>query len=553
LFLKSILMYRYSHSRLLICLLLCFLLCSCSELPNGLKTADRIMESAPDSALQILKQINPHKLYTPSNKAWYALLISQALDRNDIKLESDSIIKTATDYYTGKEPERAAYAWFYYARIEGNRGNADEEANNLLKAQKFAQFTVNYKLQGLIYSEKAKMYESQKQFDSMIRYNRLSFHSFQLSNSTQNCIISLINLGQGFMYSSRPDSAIPYYTSAGKMALSIRDTLLISTVYKSLGTVYYLQKHFGEALSNYKKAPITHIEVYDANKRYLMAKTYIETGEVDSARNLLNKIVDPHEFAPDYYRLWLSIYEKEGNLKDALRTAIKITYIKDSVNDRKLSVSFAGLDKKYKYQGLQIENQNLIIKNKQRGIFLLFSLFVLSIFFVVALFWRLNIKKKQFDVQNELLEKEKAFVEVEKEKVEKEKENSTLLEKQLKLQAILLLNIEQHRTNVIKRPALWKNESKEMHPEQNNTFHEELIACMDLEYTDISHRLLKDFPSLSKRDILICCLLLAGFETGMIATILDVKLDSINKYRYRLRLKFQLQNSDNLVDYLRQF
>ena len=546
-------MHTYFNFRFLIYALLCIFLCSCYETPNGLNTADSLMESSPDSALQILKQIRPNKLYTSSNEAWYALLMSQALDRNDIKLETDSIIKTATDYYTGKEPERAAYAWFYYARIEGNRGNADQQVNNLLKAQKFAQFTVNYKLQGLIYSEKAKMYESQKQYDSMIHYNRLSLHSFQLANSTQNCIINLINLGNGFMYSSRPDSAIPYYTAAGKMALTIRDTLLMSTVYKCIGTVYYLQKQFREALNYYKLAPITNIGVYDANKRYLMAKAYIETGELDSARILLTKIADPHEFAPDYYNLWLRIYEKEGNLKDALRTAVKITYIKDSVNDRKLSVSFAGLDKKYKYQGLQIENQNLVIKNKQRGIFLLFSLFVLCFSFVVALFWRLNIKKKQFDVQNELLGKEKAFVEIEKEKVEKEKENSTLLEKQLKLQAILLLNIEQHRKNVIKRPGLWKNESKEMHPEQNNTFHKELIACMDLEYTDISHRLIVDFPSLTKRDILICCLLLAGFDTGMIATILDVKLESITKYRYRLRLKFQLQNSDNLVDYLRQF
>ena len=546
-------MHTYFNFRFLIYALLCIFLCSCYETPNGLNTADSLMESSPDSALQILKQIHPNKLYTSSNEAWYALLMSQALDRNDIKLETDSIIKTATDYYTGKEPERAAYAWFYYARIEGNRGNADQQANNLLKAQKFAQFTVNYKLQGLIYSEKAKMYESQKQYDSMIHYNRLSLYSFQLANSTQNCIINLINLGHGFMYSSRPDSAIPYYTAAGKMALTIRDTLLMSTVYKCIGTVYYLQKQFREALNYYKLAPITNIGVYDANKRYLMAKAYIETGELDSARILLTKIADPHEFAPDYYNLWLRIYEKEGNLKAALRTAVKITYIKDSVNDRKLSVSFAGLDKKYKYQGLQIENQNLVIKNKQRGIFLLFSLFVLCFSFVVALFWRLNIKKKQFDVQNELLGKEKAFVEIEKEKVEKEKENSTLLEKQLKLQSILLLNIEQHRKNVIKRPGIWKNESKEMHPEQNNTFHKELIACMDLEYTDISHRLIVDFPSLTKRDILICCLLLAGFDTGMIATILDVKLESITKYRYRLRLKFQLQNSDNLVDYLRQF
>jgi len=529
------------------------LLCSCSEVPDGLKTADLLMESAPDSALRIMKRIHPNKLYTPSSKAWYALLMSQALDRNDIKLETDSIIKTATDYYTAKDPERAAYAWYYLARIDGNRGNANEQANNLLKAQTFALNTINYKLQGLIYSEKAKMYESQKQFDSMIQYSRLSLHSFQLSNSTQNSIISLINLGHGYLYSSRPDSAFRYYTSAEKMALTIHDTLMLSTVYRCLGSVYFLQNQFPKALNYYKRTPLTHIKVYDANKWYLMAKTYIEMEKLDSARSLLKKIDNPQEFASDYSRLWLSIYEKEGNLKEALRTAIKITDIKDSLNDRRLSVSFAGLDKKYKYQGLQIENQNLIIKNKQRGIFLLFILFVLSVFVVAALFWRLNIKKKQFDIQNELLEKEKAFVEIEKENVEKEKENSTLLEKQLKLQAILLLNIEQHRKNVIKRPGIWKNESKEMQPTQNNTFHEELIACMDLEFTDISHRLLKYYPSLSKRDILICCLLLAGFDTGMIATILDVKLESINKYRYRLRLKFQLQNSDNLVDYLRQF
>jgi len=546
-------MYKYSFQRLSLFFLLCIFICSCTQVPNELNSADSLMESSPDSALRILKHINPLKLYTTSSKAWYALLMSQALDRNDIKLESDSIIKTATDYYTTKEPERAAYAWFYRARTDGNSGNADEQANNLLKAQTFAQYTVNYKLQGLIYNEKAKMYESQKQFDSMIHYSRLSFHSFQLSNSTQNSIISLLYLGQGFLYNSRPDSAILYFTTAQKMALTIQDTLMLSTVYRSLGSVYFMQKQFRKALNYYKRAPLTHITVYDSNKWYLMAKTYIETGEIDSARILLKKIDDPHEFAPDYYKLWLSIYEKQGNLKDALRTAIKITNVKDSVNDRKLSVSFAGLDKKYKYQGLQIENQKLIIKNKQRGIFLLLSLFVLSISFVVGLYWRLNIKKKQFNVQNELLEKEKAIVEIEKENVEKEKENSTLLEKQLKLQAILLLNIEQHRKNVMKRPGIWKNESREMQPVQNMTFHEELIACMDLEYTDISHRLLKSFPSLSKRDILICCLLLAGFDTGMIATILDVKLESITKYRYRLRLKFQLQNSDNLVDYLRQF
>lgn len=546
-------MFRRPYFSIWLYTLLCISFFGCSAVPSGLKSAEELMDKAPDSALRVLKHINPHKLFTPSNKALYALLMSQALDKTDTKIESDSIITAATDYYSIKEPERAGYAWFYHARTAENRGDANEQANNLLKAQEFALCTEDYKLRGLIYEDKAKMYESQKQLDSMLQYSKLSFHSFQLSNSSRNIVTSQLKLGYGFLLCSKPDSAIRYYISAEKRALMLHDVLLISTVYKCLGSAYYEQNRFKEALNYYKQAPLTHIGVYDANKWYLMAKAFIENGELDSAKNLLKQINNTQGFATDYYKLWQTIYEKEGNLKEALLMANKIAQVKDSITDRKLSISFAGLDKKYKFQSLQLENQKLVINNKQRGLFLLFSLFVLSMVVVGVLFWMLSVNKKQLDVQNELLKKEKAFVEIEKDKVEKEKENSTLLEKQLKLQAILLLNIEQHRKNVLRRPGIWKNESKEMQPVQNNTFYEELIACMDLEYTDISLRLLNNFPTLSKRDILICCFLLAGFDTGMIATVLDVKLESITKHRYRLRSKLQLQNSDNLVDYLRQF
>lgn len=193
-------------------------------------------------------------------------------------------------------------------------------------------------------------------------------------------------------------------------------------------------------------------------------------------------------------------------------------------------------------------NQNLIIKNKQRGLFLLFTLFILSIFVVIVLFWRLNVKRNQLLANEQLLAKEITLKEIEKEKFEKEKENSVLLEKQLKLHAIILLNIEQHRNNSIKRPT-----SKENSPQQNATFYEELIASMDLEYNNITNRLLKAFPSLTELNIIICCLILAGFDTGMIATILDVQIESIIKHRYRLRTKFRLQNSEHLVNFLRQF
>ena len=550
---KIVKMQQYRFLRFLFSSLVCILACGCTTVPDKLQSAERLMETAPDSALHILQHIHAHKLYSTSDKALYALLMCQAQNKNNITVESDSLIKIATDFYTEKDPERAGYAWLYRARIAANRGDADEQANNLLKAQAFAQITENYKLQGLVFNDKGGLYQSQRQYDSMIHYYRLSFQVFQRSEFTQNTIISLINLGYGYLFISKPDSAIRIYRLAEKLALPLHDTLMISSIYKSLGSAYFQQNNFQQALYYYRLAPITHIRIYDSNKWYLLAKAYIKTGELDSARNYLSRVNELQQQAPDYYRLWQMLYEKEGNLKEALCAANSIIRVKDSLNERKLSISFAGLEKKYKFQGLQLENQQLAIQNKQKGIFLLFILFAGSIFVMIVLFWRLRVKKKQFDVQNELLEKEKAFVEIEKDKVEKEKENSALLEKQMKLQSIILLNIEQHRKNSVQQPGLWKNDSSEKNAGHKNTLYEEVIASMNLEYNDISLRLSNDFPALSKRDIFICCLLLAGFDTGMIATILDVKLESITKHRYRLRTKLHLQSSDNLVDYLRQF
>jgi hypothetical protein len=142
------------HLRCLLISFLCFCLVGCTYSPKELTQAEQLMDTAPDSAMHVLQKINPHRLFTPSNKALYALLMSQALDKNDIKLESDSLIHIATDYYSESEPQHAAYAWFYSARVANNSGNANLQAAALLKAQEYAEKTENSKLKGLVYYDK---------------------------------------------------------------------------------------------------------------------------------------------------------------------------------------------------------------------------------------------------------------------------------------------------------------------------------------------------------------------------------------------------------------
>src|SRR5665647_2009335 len=95
----------------------CIWLAGCSVVPNKLKTAEEIMEAHPDSALHILQQIQPENLKNESNRALYGLLLYQALDKNDKKLQPDSLIDFSIRYYLDQNDNiHLAKSYFLKAR-----------------------------------------------------------------------------------------------------------------------------------------------------------------------------------------------------------------------------------------------------------------------------------------------------------------------------------------------------------------------------------------------------------------------------------------------------
>jgi hypothetical protein len=103
--------------RLLFFFLLCLSFAACSLLPNELKHAESLIESAPDSALHILQHLSPDKYTTDESRALYGLLMIEALDKKSLPLEPDSILDFSINYYKqSKNNNRLAACYFYKGR-----------------------------------------------------------------------------------------------------------------------------------------------------------------------------------------------------------------------------------------------------------------------------------------------------------------------------------------------------------------------------------------------------------------------------------------------------
>ena len=71
--------------------------CYNREQISRLDEAEALLQNKPDSALTILQQLKSEG--SQAEQARYALLYSEALDKNHIKATNDSLIRRAWEYY----------------------------------------------------------------------------------------------------------------------------------------------------------------------------------------------------------------------------------------------------------------------------------------------------------------------------------------------------------------------------------------------------------------------------------------------------------------------
>ena len=141
------------------------LLSSCTirqDYNQQLLKADSLMQLRPDSALNILKSISPKKLSTRAHNAYYALLLTQAQDKNFVVQKDDSLIQIAVHYYDSiGDTKMQAKAHYYWGCVYRDMNQQAEAIREFLIAAPLTEKVKEKRQLGLIYNNIGYIYNIQ--------------------------------------------------------------------------------------------------------------------------------------------------------------------------------------------------------------------------------------------------------------------------------------------------------------------------------------------------------------------------------------------------------
>ncbi len=369
-------------------LAVCLFACNHHSSNPMLQQVDSLLEMKPDSALTILKNISVLEDLPEVDKAYYALLLAEATDKNKLPLlPCDSLLNFALDYY-GDDDREKAVALMYKGRLLAQMNDEKAAIEMNLKALEILQdYPVDTKYRRLIYSALGLWYGNCELNDKALEVLHQSLH---YSFDAKDTAIAYINIGYIYGMRNMQDSAITYQRKAVKYAMRSKDRSMILTSWHNLSICY---RHFENVDSAvvYAHKVLQHLSYGNgkADAYYNMGDLYVDLEQYDSARHYLEKslFLSPSRSIP-YWSL--AVMEAElGNFKSAYHYLDTFVMVQDSLDNSELLTEVQHLVYKHQTE-LRVKDEQ--IKSKRIIRWIVFVSVIIC--FVVALIYQRWINKK---------------------------------------------------------------------------------------------------------------------------------------------------------------
>ena len=536
-------------------LAVCLFACNHHSSNPLLQQVDSLLEMKPDSALTILKNISVLEDLPEVDKAYYALLLAEATDKNKLPLlPCDSLLNFALDYY-GDDDREKAVALMYKGRLLAQMNDEMSAIEHNLKALEVLQnYPQDLKCRRLIYSMLGVWYGDCELYDKALEIqNQALLYSF----SAKDTAIAYHNIGYIYGMRDMQDSAITYQRKSVEYAMRSKDTSMILTSWHNLSLYYGRFENIDSAVV-YAYKVLQNIS--DENKIfsgyfYNIGDLYIGLGQYDSARHYLEKSL---LFSPSLSMSYWSLAVMEaklGNFKSAYHYLDTFVMVQDSLDASERLSEVQHIV--YKNQtALEVKDEQ--IKSRKVIGRIVFSAIIIC--FVVALIYQrwINKKNNQQALYRQALQYADEKQNVMQQRIEEnesalallqDRENQNLDEIAQKEQLITQLKKEKLalRTWLFQQTSIYKKVMSLSDQQQVNKKIRKVMAAAELDklkkttfeiYADYISPLQAQYSQLTEDDLLVLCLQEAGISPLAISLCFGhTDTVALNQRKSRLKKK----------------
>ncbi len=533
---------------LLFVILSLLLLSACGESKHNsqlLERADAIMNDSCEVALSILQDsIDTSTLTTERGRAIYAVLLSQALDKNYIDLTSDSIIAPALKYFAdGDDPHYAMLTHYYYGKILLNQNKLSDAIIACTKAENFAKELNDDFYLGLIYGTIAKTYSLTHNHNESIKYSKLSYHHFSKINKQPHKKYAYYSLAIAYnnnkdfyqsksIYKELIDSATLNCDTAFLVEVLDSYSHLLWNNQKTLESKQILKKLQNNYKYKLSAVSLAHLaDIYTKENIQDSASYYLSLAKLNASchrDSIAIMIADyNYSFINEDYKKAISLQQEQI---DALNTSTEDIW----------EQSVMTLQRDYLAQELELSQYK---QNRYYYAIILISALTLLIITLIITYSRQRIYKKQQLIDNYA----ETILEL-RDSINSNASSHSAIINELFEGRFSILNdignaIADLSGSVTDQKLLYKEVKEIISRFENPKTLTELEEIINRYKNNLMQKFRDDFPSLSNDEYQQVCYHYAGFSPKFISLLMHQKYPTI--YKRRTRIKEKIMASDS--------
>ena len=412
-------------------LLLLALLTACNDpkpVTDALHRAETLMNEHPDSALAVLNTLSPDAMGKNRTRAHYALLYTQAQDKNYIDEVNDSLITVAADYYRHTDDVRRKFLSHYYkGRVLANAGNYLDATTCYMEAEQLVDAVADDYLVGLLYAEMGRIYRLYYDYPKSLEAYQKAAECYERAGKIRHRNYMWLNQSSIYLNINKYDESERFLRMALEAGKNEKDNDLIESCLGSLVMSYVEQNRMKEAKELYAELELLGDEDYGSPSFMgSLIEMYVSEGQFVQAIACVEKGWDRVDCRTDSINLYVAsseLYSRQGRNDLAYQELLKAMTLQNEEAKQALQQPVLTAQCDFLSERLAFEAYQVQIEKRLKGLYILVSVLVLVIvtFLFVWIFKKYKKKSQQvishLESAKNLAEKEKIEIETEKDRI----------------------------------------------------------------------------------------------------------------------------------------